>query len=310
MERKIVQSKQSKKNLFLESPLSDVCCLKSAFSDYMHFRYYASTTGRFLKPDNIVPNAFNPQSWNLYSYVNGNPVNFNDPSGHACKANIPAPSFMVQTSGADWINWGAYGSFMNEVYGGNVAFGGGAGGGEGSSPSGYWQPVYDTTMTTSDTVVWSDELGAWVGGDAVVTATQVGIVWVEYGGGSGTSGSSAIGAIRELAGVFLKESFNFGNRWPFYVLKGGSCQDYAYGLRDRLQEENLHYWNPVVYSRELYINGVLVDAHFSVVLEPVNGNTMPNTWIDSYTSPYLIGGVKEGITIITPSIYLIYKRWE
>ena len=84
-----------KENLFLQSPMSDVqspesafCplsnvyCLMSDFSDYMHFRYYASTMGRFLKPDNIIPNAFNPQSWNLYSYVNGNPVNFNDPSGH------------------------------------------------------------------------------------------------------------------------------------------------------------------------------------------------------------------------------------
>ncbi len=55
--------------------------------DYMHFRYYASTMGRFLKPDSVIPNAFNPQSWNLYSYVNGDPVNFNDPSGHY--GNLP-----------------------------------------------------------------------------------------------------------------------------------------------------------------------------------------------------------------------------
>ncbi|MGC8758243.1 MAG: RHS repeat-associated core domain-containing protein, partial [Caldisericaceae bacterium] len=47
-----------------------------------HFRYYASSIGRFLKPDNIIPNVYNPQSWNLYSYVNGNPINFNDSSGH------------------------------------------------------------------------------------------------------------------------------------------------------------------------------------------------------------------------------------
>ncbi len=40
------------------------------------------TMGRFLKPDSIVPNAFDPQSWNLYTYVKGNPVNYNDPSGH------------------------------------------------------------------------------------------------------------------------------------------------------------------------------------------------------------------------------------
>ena len=52
----------------------------------MHFRYYASTMGRFMKPDNMIPNAANPQSWNLYSYVNGNPVNFNDPTGHFINA--------------------------------------------------------------------------------------------------------------------------------------------------------------------------------------------------------------------------------
>jgi RHS repeat-associated protein len=76
-------SKKNKENPFLdENPMSSVCCLMSVFSDYMHFRYYASTMGRFLKPDSLIPNPANPQSWNLYSYVNGNPVNFNDPSGH------------------------------------------------------------------------------------------------------------------------------------------------------------------------------------------------------------------------------------
>ena len=51
--------------------------------DYMHFRYYGSNLGRFMKPDNGADQSpMNPQSWNLYSYVRGNPVNFNDPSGH------------------------------------------------------------------------------------------------------------------------------------------------------------------------------------------------------------------------------------
>jgi len=50
--------------------------------DYMHFRYYGASLGRFMKPDNIGGNPANPQSWNLYSYVNGNPVNMNDPTGH------------------------------------------------------------------------------------------------------------------------------------------------------------------------------------------------------------------------------------
>ncbi|MGB9693675.1 MAG: RHS repeat-associated core domain-containing protein, partial [Fervidobacterium sp.] len=50
--------------------------------DYMHFRYYSSTLGRFMKPDNISGSLLNPQNWNLYSYVRGNPVNYNDPTGH------------------------------------------------------------------------------------------------------------------------------------------------------------------------------------------------------------------------------------
>jgi hypothetical protein len=35
-----------------------------------------------MRPDNINGNMTNPQSWNLYSYVHGNPVRNNDPMGH------------------------------------------------------------------------------------------------------------------------------------------------------------------------------------------------------------------------------------
>jgi RHS repeat-associated protein len=38
--------------------------------------------GRFLSPDNIPGTPLNPQSFNLYAYVHGNPVNYNDPTGH------------------------------------------------------------------------------------------------------------------------------------------------------------------------------------------------------------------------------------
>ncbi len=35
-----------------------------------------------MQPDTIIPYPANPQSWNRYSYVGNNPVNFNDPTGH------------------------------------------------------------------------------------------------------------------------------------------------------------------------------------------------------------------------------------
>jgi RHS repeat-associated protein len=57
----------------------------------MFARYYNSTTGRFLSPDwsakeEPVPYAklTDPQSLNLYSYVENNPMDRTDPDGHQC----------------------------------------------------------------------------------------------------------------------------------------------------------------------------------------------------------------------------------
>jgi RHS repeat-associated protein len=61
-------------------------------NDYMHFRFFSSNMGRFQKPDSVFGSPLNPQGWNLYSYVQGNPVNFNDPTGHAPKGGDPDPT--------------------------------------------------------------------------------------------------------------------------------------------------------------------------------------------------------------------------
>jgi hypothetical protein len=49
---------------------------------FYNARYYNPVLGRFLSPDSIVPKPGNPQSLNRYSYVENNPVNRIDPSGH------------------------------------------------------------------------------------------------------------------------------------------------------------------------------------------------------------------------------------
>ncbi len=46
-------------------------------------RWYDPQMGRFLQPDPIVPEPFNPQSLNRYSYVMNDPVNRIDPTGRS-----------------------------------------------------------------------------------------------------------------------------------------------------------------------------------------------------------------------------------
>ncbi|NWF91117.1 MAG: RHS repeat-associated core domain-containing protein [Ignavibacteriaceae bacterium] len=45
-------------------------------------RFYSAYITQFSQPDTIVPDLYNPQSLNRYSYVLNQPVNFSDPSGH------------------------------------------------------------------------------------------------------------------------------------------------------------------------------------------------------------------------------------
>jgi RHS repeat-associated protein len=45
-------------------------------------RYYASGVGRFMTADPAAPgNPSEPGSWNFYAYVQGDPINLNDPEG-------------------------------------------------------------------------------------------------------------------------------------------------------------------------------------------------------------------------------------
>jgi RHS repeat-associated protein len=52
----------------------------------MHTRYYDPAAMQFLQPDSIVPDVYQPLSWNRRTYVNNSPTNFSDPTGMAAQA--------------------------------------------------------------------------------------------------------------------------------------------------------------------------------------------------------------------------------
>lgn len=51
-------------------------------------RYYDPQLGRFIQADNIIPDIFDPQSYNRFAYCRNNPLRLTDPSGHEYWADV------------------------------------------------------------------------------------------------------------------------------------------------------------------------------------------------------------------------------
>ena len=89
--------------------------------DYFLARYYSGMQGRFGSPDpgNAGANPGDPQSWNGYAYVSGNPLTYTDPSGMLAQAG---------GGGDSGSGWGGVFVAAFELLGQGIAdlFGGGS----------------------------------------------------------------------------------------------------------------------------------------------------------------------------------------
>jgi hypothetical protein len=113
--------------------------------DFFSARYFTGTLGRFNSPDpgNAGADLTNPQSWNGYGYVWGNPLNATDPSGMCSTSDHPPcyqaaattsakgdPDFASSTDPYDPFGW-----ISDWIYSWDRLHSGGGGGGGGSSKS-------------------------------------------------------------------------------------------------------------------------------------------------------------------------------
>ncbi len=75
-------------------------------------RLYDPVLGRFITPDSMVPDPYDPQALNRYVYVKNNPLKYIDPSGHF-------PMGGSWDSGTDswYYGWGGGGFWDNSWFG-------------------------------------------------------------------------------------------------------------------------------------------------------------------------------------------------
>ncbi len=68
----------------------------------MQARYYSNGQGRFTSLDSFAGSTLNPQTLNLYAYVQNNPLNFNDPTGHYAEGVSSNPSWFDSGNVKKW----------------------------------------------------------------------------------------------------------------------------------------------------------------------------------------------------------------
>jgi RHS repeat-associated protein len=72
---------------------------------YYGARYYSPEYRVFVQPDTMLPDVYNPQALNRYSYALSNPVKYTDPSGHIV---IPAIALVKAISTVIDYGWNVY----------------------------------------------------------------------------------------------------------------------------------------------------------------------------------------------------------
>src|SRR5581483_12333272 len=191
--------------------------------DFFNARYFGAAQGRFNSPDpmNAGADLSDPQTWNAYGYVRGNPLNATDPSGMSlcstsdpnsivCVQNDPSPangdpdfnsSSGPSTSPDGWISFYNY-SFYRLF--GSSGSGGGASQIVGTPPK---QQISPPKNGSCDAGVIGNFISKYVGGNTIVSGNITpNAPTVELGAAIG----SLFGPEGTLPGALLGSMFGVG----------------------------------------------------------------------------------------------------
>jgi RHS repeat-associated protein len=127
-------------------------------------RFYDPQLGQFTQPDSLVAGPLNPAAWNRFGYVNDNPVNLTDPTGHCalCFVAIGASLFAMGGAvyysathpGASFDRW----DYLAAVGGAGIT-GAAVGYGVYLAPAAVGYGISAAGMDAIGTAVWLNRLG-------------------------------------------------------------------------------------------------------------------------------------------------------
>jgi len=87
-----------------DNTFTDQKTIESIGLMFYNARYYDSSLSRWVQPDTVIPDIYNPLDLDRYSYTNNNPVNGNDPTGHS--VNPPScPNGYCNKTWLDFHDW-------------------------------------------------------------------------------------------------------------------------------------------------------------------------------------------------------------
>jgi len=186
-------------------------------------RLYDPTLGRFISPDSIVQDPYDPQILNRYAYCRNNPLVYIDPSGH-----FFGTGFIV---GA--ILGGIFAAVQNNCDVGSILLGatiGGISGGVFTDVSGYVSGAIGKTIggTLISSAAGGIAAGATAGG--LTAVFNSGNIWegITSGAGMGAISGAAFGAIAGYYG----ELWTLG-RVALHSVAGGAVAALSGGSVDK-----------------------------------------------------------------------------
>ena len=75
---------------------------------YYNARYYDPQIGHFISPDTIVPSSGSVLAYNRYMYTYGNPIKYNDPTGHCPPCVLVAAAVGSKVLDYGWTAWDTF----------------------------------------------------------------------------------------------------------------------------------------------------------------------------------------------------------